>query len=103
VERVELSPHLAYTMGFVVSAARSEPTTQTTTITPATTLAAGDATKSVWLEREQYAKYMADISGGIHSLFIYTDIVENSIVSNTTAPLLRVVTIDYQKTVVDVQ
>ena len=33
----------------------------------------------------------ADLSGGIHSLYVYTDVVENLPVGDTQAPLLRIV------------
>jgi len=37
------------------------------------------------------APYISDISGGIHSLYIYSNIVDSQIVDDVKAPLLRMV------------
>ncbi len=39
------------------------------------------------------AKYTADINGGMYSLFVYTNIVQNTIIGNSLVPLLQCVTI----------
>nr|CAD2204557.1 unnamed protein product [Meloidogyne enterolobii] len=42
----------------------------------------------------QVAKYMPDISGGVRQFLVYAPrLVENSIIGNVTAPLLRVVNV----------
>jgi len=49
------------------------------------------------VETEGYAKYMPDISGGKRQLFVYAPgLVEDTVIGNTTAPLLRVVNINPQ-------
>jgi len=49
------------------------------------------------INAEGYAKYMPDISGGKRQLFVYAPgLVEDTVIGNTTAPLLRVVNINTQ-------
>jgi phage pi2 protein 07 len=44
--------------------------------------------------REGYAKYMPDMSGGIRQFYVYApSLVEDTVVGDTTAPLLRVINI----------
>ena len=46
------------------------------------------------LHNREVAKYTPDITGGVHQLLVYAPkLVENSIVGNVTAPLLRVVNV----------
>nr|CAD2201128.1 unnamed protein product [Meloidogyne enterolobii] len=64
VQYIQLSRQLAYTLGF-------------------------DSEK---VHSGQVAKYMPDISGGVRQFLVYAPrLVENSIIGNVTAPLLRVV------------
>nr|CAD2199000.1 unnamed protein product [Meloidogyne enterolobii] len=64
VQYIQISRQLAYTLGF-------------------------DSEK---VHSGQVAKYMPDISGGVRQFLVYAPrLVENSIIGNVTAPLLRVV------------
>nr|CAD2124656.1 unnamed protein product [Meloidogyne enterolobii] len=66
VQYIQLSRQLAYTLGF-------------------------DSEK---IHSGQVAKYMPDISGGVRQFLVYAPrLVENSIIGNVTAPLLRVVNV----------
>nr|CAD2205028.1 unnamed protein product [Meloidogyne enterolobii] len=66
VQFIKLSRQLAYTLGF-------------------------DSEK---VHSGQVAKYMPDISGGVRQFLVYAPkLVENSIIGNVTAPLLRVVNV----------
>ena len=66
VQYIQLSRQLAYTLGF-------------------------DSEK---VHSGQVAKYMPDISGGVRQFLVYAPrLVENSIIGNVTAPLLRVVNV----------
>nr|CAD2182353.1 unnamed protein product [Meloidogyne enterolobii] len=66
VQFIKLSRQLAYTLGF-------------------------DSEK---VHSGQVAKYMPDISGGVRQFLVYSPkLVENSIIGNVTAPLLRVVNV----------
>uniref|UniRef100_A0A914M036 Uncharacterized protein n=1 Tax=Meloidogyne incognita TaxID=6306 RepID=A0A914M036_MELIC len=66
VQFIKLSRQLAYTLGF-------------------------DSEK---IHSGQVAKYMPDISGGVRQFLVYAPkLVENSIIGNVTAPLLRVVNV----------
>nr|CAD2175608.1 unnamed protein product [Meloidogyne enterolobii] len=67
VQYIQLSRQLAYTLGF-------------------------DSEK---VHSGQVAKYMPDISGGVRQFLVYAPrLVENSIIGNVTAPLLRVVNVN---------
>nr|CAD2188777.1 unnamed protein product [Meloidogyne enterolobii] len=66
VQFIKLSRQLAYTLGFASEKVHSG----------------------------QVAKYMPDISGGVRQFLVYAPkLVENSIIGNVTAPLLRVVNV----------
>nr|CAD2204051.1 unnamed protein product [Meloidogyne enterolobii] len=66
VQYIQLSRQLAYTLGFDTEKVHSG----------------------------QVAKYMPDISGGVRQFLVYAPrLVENSIIGNVTAPLLRVVNV----------
>nr|CAD2200634.1 unnamed protein product [Meloidogyne enterolobii] len=66
VKYIQLSKQLAYTLGF----------------------------ESQTIYSGHVAKYMPDISGGVRQLLVYAPkLVENSIIGNVTAPLLRVVNV----------
>jgi hypothetical protein len=50
---------------------------------------------STTLTSDQVAKYLPDITGGVRQLLIYAPrLVENSIVGNVMAPLLRAVNVN---------
>nr|CAD2193107.1 unnamed protein product [Meloidogyne enterolobii] len=67
VQYIQLSRQLAYTLGY-------------------------DSEK---VHSGQVAKYMPDISGGVRQFLVYAPrLVENSIIGNVTAPLLRVVNVN---------
>ena len=70
IVRVQLSEQLSYMLGFEMGSS---------------------------IDAEGYAKYMPDISGGKRQLFVYAPgLVEDTVIGNTTAPLLRVVNINPQ-------
>lgn len=45
-------------------------------------------------EPESVAKYPCDLMSGFYALFVYCDLVENQIIGNVRAPLLRIVPTD---------
>ena len=48
-----------------------------------------------YIEKNSLAKYIPDVSGGIRQLYVYApNLVEDTIVGNVTAPLLRVVNVE---------
>jgi hypothetical protein len=66
VSHVVISPQLAYTLGF----------------------------HKQTIHRNELAKYMPDITGGLRQFLVYAPkLVENSIIGDVTAPLLRVVNV----------
>ena len=68
IARVVLSPHLAYMLGYN-----------------------DGSEKYIMKDKQNLAKYPADLTGGFYALYIYCTIVENQIVGNYRVPLLRTV------------
>ena len=70
IKSVQLSPQLAYNLGFVTD-------------------------NNGYVKLNSFATYIPDISGGLHSMYIYApDLIENTVIGNQYGPLLRVVNID---------
>ncbi|HEX4851689.1 MAG TPA: hypothetical protein VFV08_12815, partial [Puia sp.] len=71
VNRVELSRQLAYILGFKqISLHNNE------------------------IEKNTFAKYTPDITGGLHSFYVYApNLIANTIIGNTYGPLLRIVNV----------
>jgi hypothetical protein len=66
IQHVELSPELAYALGY---------------------------SNQLFVMSGFYAQFMPTLSGGIKQLYVYSPIVEQSIVGNEKAPLLRVINV----------
>jgi hypothetical protein len=77
IKAVQLSPRLAYMMGFEIDKNTRE-------------------VKHVRMRREGgYAKYTPDIQAGIHQLYVYAPgLVDSTYVGNVQAPLLRIINVD---------
>ncbi|KAL3088378.1 hypothetical protein niasHT_028731 [Heterodera trifolii] len=67
VKKVEISPQLAYILGF---------------------------NNTEFMQAENEARFMPDMSGGVSSFHVYTpDLIEPMMIGDVTAPVLRIVTI----------
>jgi hypothetical protein len=77
IKAVQLSPRLAYLLGFEIDKLTME-------------------VKHVRVRREGgYAKFTPDITAGIHQLYVYAPgLVDTTYVGNVQAPLLRIVNVD---------
>ena len=79
---------------FAVTGVGTMHKTHIVTMTPklARILGFGDGTADSYsLFNAAEAAYMPDLSGGEHTLFVYSNIVEHQIIGDSLAPLLRVV------------
>ena len=47
-------------------------------------------------EKTEIAQYPTDLRGGIDALYVYCDLVDNAIVGNIHAPLLRIIPVKGQ-------
>ena len=48
-------------------------------------------------ENSRHAAFAPDIDGGLHALYVYTDIIENQRVGDISAPLLKIVPVNRKK------
>ena len=73
IAKVDITPQLAYILGFEIELGSSVSSNEVNT----------------------FAKYSPDISGGLHLFYIYApNLIENTIIGDKYAPLLRVVNAD---------
>lgn len=49
--------------------------------------------EDIEIKHSMLAPYTVDVDAGLHSLFVYSDIVENTIVGDRNVPLLRIISV----------
>ena len=54
----------------------------------------GFGLKSPKISKETISPYVVNVEAGLHSLYIYSDVIEAQIVGDTMAPLLRIVQVE---------